>query len=428
MAKRTAFKDLAREKLTDLRRKRNISKNALAKKAGINPSMLTLIEGGLDPTLDLRMRLAIAIASANDESPTILAQEFFRATPHRDVPSDWEKKFSKLQLRLFQTEITEVRCGLPLFFDTAPFLVAERRGYYREIKLDVRFDYVKWPLALAYLPTAATDNNLQITIYNRASIGEEMRRNQRMDAVFCWPLSIYEPSGFAFLIRRPTGGYTSAGPWETRVREFSAKHENGPKIVVAGTDMKSGALQMLRKACPELDAASVEDWFVVLDQFDALEVFLAGLGDAFVGGVPQRIKAAKRRDENVVLATGEDIGLSKQFNGVVCAREAAAREAARGAIAQVLWGWYRAVKYVDRHYSEEAKFITDSMNVYAGRFKYDPREFVDFWEKTSDFAFAKTPADMLRRIEETPDYVHRVYDSTNDFAAILKKLDPFIPE
>jgi len=432
------FSAILQKELESARLRLERPEKEIAREAGIDPSTLSLLKHEKDrrignPSVDVRLRLAIALAEPSKSE--LLAERFLRARPQPEMKEggDWRKKFRKLRAKLFQTDIGSIEFGLPLFFDTAPFLIADKNGYFDEIGLRVTLNYVKWHQTLPYLVRRrkSGSDGLRVSVYNLVSIGDEPLRDS---IAFCFPLSIYHANGFALLVRSATktvDEYAQEHGAQNALRGAVAEfmREAGPdmKIIVAGTDMKRGAEAMFVRAGVEV--AQLEHSFVVLDQFDALETFLSGLGDAFVGGIPQRIKAMNEGAVKLfVSGDHHELRFSKQFNGIVTSWECLGLRSGRKAISQLLWGWYQALDYVEENLRDAAQFIVEEMNIYAGRIKYKDDDFEKFWKSREYFEpFPRTPQEMEARLVQKSDYPYKPYDETNSFREVLKQIQLFLP-
>lgn len=422
---------------------KSVSDSEIAKLAEIDSSTLSVLKNResriKNPNWDVRVKLAVAIAKKNSpdsafEKAEEIAERFITAAPHPanlNPEEDWRKFLRNFIVKSYQSSITEIDIGLPLFFDTSPFIIAQREGYFSEIGLNVRFEYVKWHKALNYLKRDVTHNNnnlpdaekrLRLTIYNRDSISTE----QEEEAVsFKFPVAIYYPESFVFWVKDSDGTlkYSMKGDFPAKIKEFLKYTKDNPKIIVSGTDMKKGVEYAFQKAGREAE----NRWFVTLDQFDAVEIFCGSLGNAFVGGVPQKIALEEKEGEKFVkLFTGDSFGLPVQYNGIVSLQtNAADADAINHAIVQILWGWYRGIKKITEDLEYEAKYIVNELNIHTGETEYQKEDFIDFWNDNRRFYIPALPSETIRCISEQP-YILKIYDETNAFYKLLKKMEPLL--
>lgn len=435
--KSPSFAEVLGREIENLKKDKNFGgEGELAKRAGIDPTIFSqLKKPGNERAAknrDYRLQLATVMRKSLQDIFD-LAREFVQATPELKI-DDYELKerLKILTIKLLQNEIKKIEIGLPLFFDTAPFLVAEKYGYFKKLNLNVQLDYVKWAKTLAYLNLDAdTDtpktgnedlddsekqreinenNELRLVIYNRESILTEKKQES---TVFCFPIGIYKPVNFALWGREYIDKKIS---WQDKLKRLAKEPEL--RVIVSGEDMKLGVIKAFSKARESVN----DDCFIVLDQFDGAEVFLSGLGHAWVGGVPQRIIA---KTQNVqVLVSGDDINLVSQYNGIVCQKKALEDKSRRNAVIQILWAWYQAINKINHSLQSEADYIVQKMNIYAGQLKYEAQDFIDFWEGTkTKFVLPDSPLKMIEEIYSSNDYSYRLYDWTNYFADSLKDIN-----
>jgi hypothetical protein len=424
------FIELLKEELKAKKRV-GVLERDIARQASIDASTLSLIKKNVrikNPTWELRLRLATALRE-DVPGAVKLAERFFSAEQPAHPSDGWREHVKNWKAAGLQSEIKSIRFGLPLFFDTAPFLVAEKNGYFEQLGLDVSFDYVKWNKSLTYFDHLPERNRetLALTICNRDSIETD---NKKEKIAFCFPIAIAEPKSFAFWIHQDEIGLNPklSKPQSDVKNIFEAFNQmKDPTIIVSGADMKDGVLKMFAKyASTEVVP---DNWFLFLDQFDSINVFLHRAGAGFVGGVPQRMRMdASSNGAIQCVITGEHIGLDRQFNGIACRRNQLEEPAVRKAIGQILWCWYRALQDIDRNLGVEANFIAANMNVHADeRNPYQADDFIDVWRKKDYFAFPKTPTEMRKLIEPDRSYSHKFYDESNSLSSVVAEIESLLP-
>lgn len=424
-------------------KERNVLERDIAAQAGIDPSTLSLLKTDdriKVPSYDLRMRLAIAFTENLSEAEQ-LAQTFFLADPRPtarrtktespliEPPGNWRQELKEKKILLLQSKYKRVEFGLPLFFDTAPFLVAEKNGLFERLGIQIKFEYVRWHKALDYVlqPHPVSDSSIRLSIYNLDSIEYERRE----DAIaFCVPLAVYEPESFAFWVRDNIKSIKeSKAEIKSAVRCFFDKttdaQKRHPKIIVSGTDMKRGVESLFKKVGASSEIS--DDWFLMLDQFEAIEVFIDGYGDAYVGGVPQRLRM-ERGGTVKPLATGKEIGLKRQYNGIVCANHYAANDdAARRLVGQILWAWYQALSDIDRALEKEAEFIVKKMNIHSNRIDYKPEDFIKFWKQGRKYFHIPRGPSGATQTKKDEDYGKKDYDYAPVFVPVLSQIEELLP-
>lgn len=428
--KQLTFVDLLKEELR-VKKQDAVFERDIARRASIDASTLSLIKKKVrikNPTWELRLRLATALRD-DVQGAVDLASRFFAAEPATKPGEGWQESVKSWKAGALQSEIKSIRFGLPLFFDTAPFLIAEKNGYFKQLGLDVSFDYVKWNKALTYFEHLPERNKetIALTICNRNSIEVD---NKKDKIAFCFPLALYEPNSFAFWIHENEIqiGAELAKPASAVKKIFQefTKIKPNPRIIVSGTDMKKGVVEMFVKFAGQ----SVPDnWFLFLDQFDSLEAFLRGAGHGFVGGVPQRMRMEQGSNHGAIhcVIKGNDVGLDRQFNGIACRRHEFEEQATRKAIGQVLWCWYRALQDIERNLAPEANFIAANMNVHAETITYQAEDFIEFWTNKDYFRLPRSPSEMRMLIESDKNYSHKFYDESNSLYSVVSEIEKLLP-
>jgi hypothetical protein len=89
---------------------------------------------------------------------------------------------------------------------------------------------------------------------------------------------------------------------------------------------------------------------------DGLAAFLAGKGDAYIGGLSQRIRAAK--EGMIVMLGGTDLGPSP-ITGFVTTRRFARDN--RETVLKLIKVWFRIVNYVNSNIDEGGALIADEL-------------------------------------------------------------------
>lgn len=441
-----SFAELLGKEIDNIKKDKTfISEAEIAKSAGIDPTIFSQLKNPKNEraikNLNYRLQLA-TVMRKNFEDIFSLAQEFVQATPKLEIEDkNLKEKIKILTVGLLQNEINKVEIGLPLFFDTAPFLIAEKYGYFKKLKLNVKLDYVKWAKTLEYLNLDSSDDNgtntingledldtfetpdlhdekneIRLVIYNRESI---LTENKQETSAFCFPIGIYNRKNFVLWGKSDLGKSSpDKKTWKDKLKALAEKGIDA-RIIVSGEDMKLG----VKKAFKEAGVILKDECFIVFDQFDGAEAFLnAHFGDAWVGGVPQRIIAERKNVE--VLVGGEEINLPNQYNGIVCRKKDLDSKSKRNVVIQILWAWYQAVTRINHSPQTEADYIVQKMNIYAGQLKYDSEDFIDFWkDRKTKFILPASPQEMLREIQSSEDYSYRLYDWTNYFADSFKNIE-----
>jgi hypothetical protein len=124
---------------------------------------------------------------------------------------------------------------------------------------------------------------------------------------------------------------------------------------------------------------------------DGLAAFLAGKGDAYIGGLSQRIRAAK--EGMVVMLGGTDLGPSP-ITGLVTTRRFARDN--RETLLKLIKVWFRIVNYVNSNIDEGGAIIADELKS-RSETPLALDEFKRLWNKVEHFpaSAADVDADIL---------------------------------
>jgi ABC-type nitrate/sulfonate/bicarbonate transport system substrate-binding protein len=262
-----------------------------------------------------------------------------------------------------------VRFAISPFQDTLVPIIAREKGWYREEGLDVQLQILDWTAVQEALSAGHAD----VGINNISSVVATYARNPQL--VYWYGFNTFD-NGFALMIR-PNGKLRTLAQIEKEVGDhqravaLTAAQLRGKTVVTtSNTDMEQGVAAAARRGGLDF----VRDVHIIdLNPDEGLAAFLRGAGDAFIGGVPQRTRAAK--EGMLEMLTGVDIGPAP-INGLVTTKKFASEHP--DVLLKLLHAWFRSVNYVDKNMDDGAKIIITELNGDSGaQFTID--DFRRFW-------------------------------------------------
>jgi hypothetical protein len=416
---------------------RGVRDAEIADRAGIDASTLSTLKASTgritNPKIDLRLRLAIALADARTKPKeafpiaksllgNLLEAGGGAHGTLRESPSDWDaaekgdwtQRFKRLRLEMLQTKL-KIDLGVSAFFETIPFWIARDRGFFPP-DLDVRLTDVPWhsvPNFLRSEPPASLGSpeplRLRLAFYNRASLKSANEGNparpERNPAgqktlTFCFPLTEFDKGNYRMFIRKG--------------RKKSPDTDK-PLVILAGQDMEYAAQEML------LAAGTVSYKPVTLDPFASLDLFLQEVGDVYVGGLSQT-RYLENHCHDLDWTDGANVpALNKQWNGLVYGNPISdtIEPFVHPAIIQLLDGWYRALAYIDTNTEEASKVYCDLMNTHVVHAEYFQSDFKRYWQDDSKEAIRRTPIDAWTQYPS--DQFVDGYDCSSSFWKALNR-------
>ena len=206
--------------------------------------------------------------------------------------------------------LTKVVFGVSPFQDTLVPTVGREKGWYREEGLDVDFKILEWTAVME----ALSGGHLDVGINNISSVVGTHARNPEL--IYWYGLNPFD-NGFALMIRpnkklKTLGEMMTSIPDKDAAVKATAAQLKGRTVVTTGrTDMEQGVAAAARRG--GLDFRK-DVKIIDLNPDEGLAAFLRGEGDAYIGGIPQRTRAAK--EGMLEMLTGADIG-PPPINGFV---------------------------------------------------------------------------------------------------------------
>ena len=397
----------------------------IVRRAGIEGSTLSALRTRSKrikkPSLDLRLKLAIALGKDGNETREI-ARDFVCAAPAISNPSRWLDRLNELRIQLFQVEISNVELSVPFLANMAPIMVALRQGFLEQTGLHVTIDYARF----SNLPKTLTENerddegSIRLAIYNRAAI-----KSEDEGIAFCFPLVARRKLALNVVGRASqiADGQAGLGSWVAAETKLVR--------ILNGTWIDDSQLKdELRILLAERALDSHELSLKRVDQFDAFPLFEWGEADAVVPTPIEwlRIRRVQRNGsgpqtfERIVEArtTGEVV----DFHGIVCGAKTILRPAAQRAIGQIIWAWHQGADFIAANREEAAVIVADHLNSRTNCV-YKPEDCLALWE-AEFFEKPVLPSEMVRRIEGYSGYVQRSFDMTNTLRLTLREIEELL--
>lgn len=319
-----------------------------------------------------------------------------------------------------EKKLTKVRMSVAAFQDTLIPIVGKVKGWYAEEGLDVDIKLLPW----YSVQEALAGGSIDVGINNFASvIGAHLNFP---DNVYYYGFNTFD-SGFAIMIRAK-GGLKTVGELEKElgnrpaaIRAAAGQLKGKTIITTSRTDMEQGIVYAARLA--GLDFRK-DIKIIDLEPDDGLAAFLSGTGDAYLGGIPQRTRAAK--EGYLEMLAGTDLGPA-EINGLVTTKKyARAHEAELLKIVRVI---FRIIRFINSDMEDGGKIIIDELNRNtAANFTMD--DFKRFWNNYEHYM--ATPKEVEEHIlnPKSPTYWKARWDDTNHyFAQVIRTIPrPVSPE
>jgi ABC-type nitrate/sulfonate/bicarbonate transport system substrate-binding protein len=280
-----------------------------------------------------------------------------------------------------------VRLGVPPLGDTLLPVIGAKKGWFKDEGLEVEIKTLDWNEIHASLTAGKIDvgiSNMATTVATHAKAPE---------IVYAYALNTFD-NGLALMVR-PDGGLK---PLDAFLGRFSAREE---AIAAAAGQLKGRTIvtksnthmeQALAFAARRGGLAFKRDLKILdLSPDDGLAAFLAGQGDAFIGGLSQRVRAAK--EGMIVMLSGTDLGPSP-ITGFVTTQRFARDN--RETVLKLIKVWFRIVNFVNSNIDEAGAIIAGELKS-RGEAPLTLDEFKRIWNKVEHFPAspANVEADIL---------------------------------
>jgi len=306
-----------------------------------------------------------------------------------------------------------VRFVVPPYQDSLVVTFGNEKGWFKEEGLDVRFtlvglDEVQETLASGSVDVAwsTTTNTMVASIKNP-------------DLVFVYPWNTFD-NGFA-LVARPNGAIQTIDniqakfPNHADAVKAAARQLSGKTIITTShTDMEQAVASVAERG----GLAFGKDVKIVnLPPDEGLAAFLSGVGDAYMGGIPQRTRAVKEGMVEVI--RGLDLGPAP-INGLVTTRKYLASH--KSEILKIMKVWFRIASFGNSNTDELGTFIVTSLNHSSGA-NFTLSDFRGAWNGLEHFVDSPQYAQRDVFDPSGPNYwLTRWNDDNKYFHTIIKSI------
>ena len=308
--------------------------------------------------------------------------------------------------------------GISPFPDTYMPYLGKIKGWYAEEGLDVNFRILGWTEIQESLASGAS-NRIDMGINNISAIVATYNKNP--DFIYFYGFNTFD-DGFALMIRpnsdlKPLTYFLDDGmSHEDAVNRTGMQLKGKTVITTANTDMEQGVSAIAKKGGLDF----LKDIKIInLNSDDGLTAFLAGEGDAYIGGIPQRNKA--KQQGMIEMITGTDLGPAP-INGIVSTKKF--YETNKEDLLKILRVWFKIVEYTNENIDEVASLMVAELNKHTGT-KIPPEEFKEYWNNYEHYP--ATPLEIEREILDPSgkNYWKARWDDCNEYFYSIKKVIPY---
>lgn len=299
----------------------------------------------------------------------------------------------------------KIRFGISPFPDTMVPMVGKEKGWYQEEGLDVEFVILGWTEVME----ALSAGHIDIALNNISSVISTHEKNPQI--VYWYGFNTFD-NGHALMIRPDVKMKTlkqikeQVNDHELAIR-MTAKQLKGKTVITTSrTDMEQGVAAAAKRG--GLDFAK-DIKIIDLNPDEGLAAFLGGQGDAYLGSIPNRVRAGQ--DGMLEMLTGADLG-PPPLNGIVTTKKFADEH--QDALLKVLHVWFKTVQHINTNFEDGAGIIIKEHNSYAGS-KFTIDKFKEIWNVYEHFpSTAKEVHDMILS-ESGRSYWKNRWDDCNDY-------------
>ncbi len=311
--------------------------------------------------------------------------------------------------------MSKIRLGISPFQDTLIPIIADKKykNWYADEGLEVEIKVLGWTEVQEALASGAVD----VAINNCSAIVSTHPKAPEL--VYVYAVNSFD-DGFALIVRphgslRPLSELLNKHPTRAEAVAAAAAQLKGKTVVTtSNTDMEQGvAAAALRAGLDFRQDIKILD----LNPEEGLAAFLAGSGDAYIGGVPQRTRAIK--EGMIEMLTGRDLG-PVPLNGFVSTKRFVSEN--EDAILRLLHVWFRVVKYVDKNPDDAGNIIVTELNSRSGG-KFTIDDFKKIWNKVERFPLSPKEVEEQILSPTGPNYWKNRWDDSNHyFYEVVKRI------
>ncbi|WKU03354.1 ABC transporter substrate-binding protein [Micromonospora sp. HUAS LYJ1] len=306
---------------------------------------------------------------------------------------------------------TTIRLGISPFQDTMLPIIAEEKGWFKAEGLNVELKSLAWD---AIMPAVAS-NGIDAAINNTTGVVSVANKADNVVYWYAWnPFT----EGSALMGKKGSGlktleEFVATGLPEEAARAETFKQLKGRTIVTTmSTDMGKQVVAALESVGLKQSDVKLVD----LDPDQGLAAFLSGTGDAYLGGIPQRVRATA--EGMPVLASGPDLA-PPPINGLVTTTEFAGEN--EEALLKLVKVFHRIVRYCDANTADCGKTITERLNRDTGA-NLTVQGFQDFWQKFELYAPNAQATKQLILDPSGISYWKKTWDGDNSYLTANKSI------
>lgn len=310
--------------------------------------------------------------------------------------------------------LSKVRFSVAPFQDTLIPIIGEKKGWYKDAGLDVEIKLLPWYNGQEALAAGSVD----VGMGNISSvIGSHHNSPQN---VYAYGFDIFD-NGFAIMVR-PTSGMKTAAQFQNgsvsadqAARAAILQLKGKSVITTARTDME----QVVAYAVRSVGMDMYKDVKIIdMEPDEGLAAFLRGAGDAYIGGIPQRARALKEGD--LELVSGPLLGPS-EINGLVTTKKYAAEH--EDELLRLLSVIFKIIDYTNHNLDDSAQIIVSELNKNtAAKFTVD--DFKKYWNNYEHYTASAQEAQQRILNPADPAYWKRRWDDTNFYFVSIAKSMP----
>lgn len=313
-----------------------------------------------------------------------------------------------------QTALPKVRLSVAPFQDTLLPYIGANKGWFKEAGVDVEIKLLPWYSAQEALASGSVDvgmGNISSVIGSHHNFPEN---------VYAYGFDTFD-NGFAIMVRPKSAMKTASQLQNGSVSPAQAARMailqlKGKTIVTtAHTDME----QVVSYAVRSAGMTMYKDVKVIdMEPDEGLAAFLRGTGDAYLGGIPQRTRALKEGD--LELVSGPSLGPS-EINGLVTTQKFATEH--QDELLRILNVMFRIVNYTNQNIDDSAQIIANELNKdTAAKFTID--DFKKYWNNYEHYTASPEDAQMRILNPSSPTYWKNRWDDTNGYFVSIAKSIP----
>lgn len=301
-------------------------------------------------------------------------------------------------------QTTKITLGISPFQDTLLPIIAEKKGWFKQEGLEVKLKTLGWN---AIMPTIAA-GGVDVAINNTTGVVSVANRAPGIVYWYGWnPFT----QGSALILRPSSGlktltAFKRQGMSHAAARAAAFKQLRGKTIITAmATDMGKQVVAALKSVGLTPDDVKIVD----LDPDQGLAAFLAGTGDAYLGGIPQRTRALSEGMQ--ILASGPDLA-PPPINGFVTTKQFATKN--QDAMLRLLNVIFRTVRYCNANTNACASIIVGQLNSQTGA-NFTNKNYLDFWQKLE--TYMGNASEVQKHILSPSGYSYwkKTWDGDNKF-------------